>query len=121
MTYVKMKTEDWVLQLRDKLYQLFDPDEEPGVELCPHAQLLEPYLEWAEKHYDEKTVPSPDDLADWYYNDSEAMDRDEENADRDNSMSDSEWQDYCKSKDAIIVTDEYALITDGYCHREEQL
>jgi hypothetical protein len=127
MTYVKMRTEDWALQLFAQLTSLFDPDKMPDIVNNPHAQLIKQYVAWAKKYYDDRVVPTAADLADCYYDNSIAYFREEEDnylindaKRRTEPMSDDEWQAYCEGNDAIVITNEYALLTDGYFDRKEK-
>jgi uncharacterized protein (DUF885 family) len=121
MTNVKILTQDWARELRSHLRDLFTPEDLDGTTENPHAILLDQYITWAEKYYDEKEVPPASEMASCYYQCSEAVSRKEEDKllieemkSRTEPMSNQEWQDYCKTKEAIIITNEYALLTDGY-------
>lgn len=125
MSYVKINTEDWATALHEELQSFFDPEEFDPEKLKeitpnPHAQILAAYIEWAKGYYDGKEVPLVPAMASLYYQSSEAIVRHEEDRflieelkQRTAPMTDTEWEEYCKSKNAIVVDGDYALLTDG--------
>jgi len=112
--YVRIEIDDWARELRQHLRELLD-----GV--SKYEALLNEYIIWAKSYYVEWLVPLPSDMADCFYQNAEPLFREKEDRflinemkTRTTPMSDDEWQEYCKSKNAIVIRNDCALLTDGY-------
>jgi len=121
MTYVQIDINDWTKELQQHLRELFD-----GVDKC--KALIELYIPWANTYYRRRIVRLPTDMASVFYQNAEMIFRDEEDKflmdemkTRTTPMFDNEWQEYCKSKDAIIIKNDCALLTDGYFDNKKQI
>jgi len=124
--YVKIKTDDWV----NDVIRLIE-----GSGKCSYyithrdaflAAILPRYRPWAVGFYAGKEVPTPHDMADLFFNESEWLIRTEEDLflmnemkARTTAMTKDEWEAYCNEKEVIVFDDHYALITDGLCHVHE--
>jgi len=109
MDYVKIDAKDWLEDLEECLRAHFSSLKAVNKDLPAH-QLVQTYIEWAEKEYLGERVPMAKELADTYLADGEFLVRKEEKI----AMKD--WALHCIDRQCLFWNEDFACVTDGFYH-----